>query len=76
MHVPPGRGRGSAKACPIAVFFCMMNLNKEGVTLNLKSPRGRQTFEGMAKEHNAEAHGRLLKLSAADLAALRKDGVV
>jgi formyl-CoA transferase len=33
-----------------SVFFCMMNLNKEGVTLNLKAERGRKMFEEMAKK--------------------------
>jgi formyl-CoA transferase len=33
-----------------SVFFCMMNLNKEGVTLNLKAERGRKMFEEMAKQ--------------------------
>ena len=33
-----------------SVFFCMMNLNKESITLNLKSPRGRQMFEALASQ--------------------------
>ena len=32
-----------------STFFCMLNMNKKSVTLNLKSERGRQMFEGLVR---------------------------
>jgi formyl-CoA transferase len=33
-----------------SVFFCLMNANKQSVTLNLKSERGRRMFEDLVKK--------------------------
>jgi formyl-CoA transferase len=50
---PPGGEAGrvalSDKRGEDAWFFLLLNSNKKGVTLNLKSPRGRAMFEEMAK---------------------------
>ena len=45
----PARRGLSEKPDMDSVFFCMMNANKKGVTLNLKSERGRRMFEEMVK---------------------------
>ena len=45
----PGRTALSDKRGEDAWFFLLLNSNKKGVTLNLKSPRGRDMFREMAK---------------------------
>ena len=46
----PARRALSERPDMDSVFFCMLNANKESVTLNLKSERGRKMFAGMAKQ--------------------------
>src|SRR5919197_455516 len=45
----PGRTALSDKRGQDAWFFLLLNSGKKGVTLNLKSPRGRAMFEAMVK---------------------------
>ena len=45
----PARRGLSERPDTDSVFFCMMNANKKGVTLNLKSERGRQMFGELVK---------------------------
>ena len=45
----PGRTALSDKRGEDAWFFLLLNSNKKGVTLNLKTPRGRAMFEGLVK---------------------------
>jgi formyl-CoA transferase len=46
----PGRTALSDKRGEDAWFFLLLNSGKRGVTLNLKSPRGRAMFEEMVKQ--------------------------
>jgi formyl-CoA transferase len=45
----PGRVALSDKRGEDAWFFMLLNSNKKGVTLNLKTPRGRQMFQELVK---------------------------
>src|SRR5256886_14722653 len=45
----PGRTALSDKRGEDAWFFLLLNSNKKGVTLNLKSARGRAIFEDLVK---------------------------
>src|SRR5215475_2077637 len=48
---PARRGIGGAAERPDAdsSFFCLLNMNKKSITLNLKSERGRQIFTELVK---------------------------
>src|SRR5690242_20805205 len=45
----PGRTALSDKRGEDAWFFMLLNSNKKGVTLNLKTPRGREMFQELVK---------------------------
>jgi formyl-CoA transferase len=46
----PSRFGLSERPDMVSHFFLLMNANKRGVTLNLKDPRGKAAFEGLARE--------------------------
>src|SRR5438876_9290022 len=67
----PGRNALSDKRGEDAWFFLLLNSNKKGVTLNLKSERGRALFLEMAK--NADVVVENLGLGAIDRIGLGWD---
>src|SRR5207249_8249951 len=65
----PARYGFSEKPGVDSVFFCLMNLNKKSVTLNLKSPQGREMFQALAKTADVVIEN----LGAADGRPVRHD---
>src|SRR4026208_1452247 len=69
----PGRTALSDKRGEDAWFFLLLNSGKKGVTLNLKSPRGRELFQDLVKQ--ADVVGENLGPGAMDRLGLGYDAL-